>query len=104
MINEDAIAAVFNGLGLHAVEPSKRIKQLEEAVNQLLLADFNKLVSILYRMDISESKLKQLLHDRPSEDAAAIIAELMIERQAEKIKSRRQFSRSGDDIDENEKW
>jgi len=78
--------------------------QLEEKINGLLVGDFDRLISILYRMDVSESKLKQLLKENQAEDAAKIIALLMIERQAEKIKSRQQFSQRDNDIDENEKW
>ncbi len=66
--------------------------------------DFQKLVSILYRMDVSETKLKQLLTDNPGADAGIIIADLMIERQAEKIKSREQYSKRDENISDDEKW
>ena len=74
-------------------------------INPLISNNFNKLISILYRLDINESKLKQLLNDNPAEDAGMIIADLIIERQMEKIKSRKQFNKKGENnIDENEKW
>lgn len=78
--------------------------QLAEKINSLLIGDFDKLISILYRMDVSESKLKQLLKESPARDAAMIIADLMIERQVQKIKSRQQFSQRDNNIDEDEKW
>src|SRR5687768_7340636 len=77
---------------------------LAERINELVNADFQKLVSILYRMDVSESKLKQLLTDNHGTDAGLIIADLMIERQDEKIKSRQQFSKRDENINDDEKW
>lgn len=57
-------------------------------------------------MDINEAKLRQLLHDNPAEDAGMIIADLIIERQMQKLKSKKENKGdnfiSGDDI--NEKW
>ena len=61
-------------------------------------------MGILYRIDVNERKLKYLLQENVGEDAAFIIADLIIERQIEKIKSRQQFSRRDDNISEEEKW
>ena len=72
-------------------------------INPLISQNFNKLISILYRMDINESKLMQLLHDNPAEDAGMIIADLIIERQAEKIKSQKE-NKSNNIIPEDDKW
>ncbi len=78
--------------------------ELSNKVNDLIQTDFQKLVSFLYRIDVSEPRLKNLLKENPGEDAGKIIAELIIERQLQKIKSRQQFSQRGKNIDENEKW
>ena len=106
MNNDAAIesAAGEMGLILTKQDPSGWIEELVLKINSLLTQDFDKLISILYRMDVSEIKLRQLLNDNPAEDAAKLIAELMIERQAEKIRSRQQFSKRDNDIDEKEKW
>ena len=77
---------------------------LAEKINELINKDFQKLVSILYRMDVSESKLKQLLADNTGTDAGLIIADLMIERQEEKIKARQQFNKRDENISDDEKW
>jgi len=77
---------------------------LADRINDLVNNDFQKLVSILYRMDVNETKLKQLLKDNPGTDAGMIIADLMIERQAEKIKSREQYSKRDENIHDDEKW
>lgn len=105
MEKETAIQLVAKevDLVLRGNEHALWLEELAEKINALLLADFGKLINILYRMDVSEAKLKQLLKDNPNEDAGKIIALLMIERQAEKIKSREQFGKR-DDVSEDEKW
>jgi len=71
-------------------------------INHLIDHDFEKLIRILYRMDVSEKMLKQNLHEQ-KENAAEVIAGMMIERQLQKIRSRARF-KDNDDIPENEKW
>jgi hypothetical protein len=77
--------------------------QLREAISHLLLHDFSKLVYVLYRVDVSEKKLQRLLQQYPQADAAEIIADMLIERQLEKVKSREQFKRDRD-IPEEDRW
>ena len=75
------------------------LSQVREKVNELIEHDFGKLVNILYRIDVSEQKLKQLLRSNGDNDAAAMIAALIIERQMEKMKSRKDtkhFYKPGD--------
>ena len=79
-------------------------QQLTAEVNRLIQTDFNRLISSLYRLDVSEAKLKYLLQQNPAEDAAHIITDLIIERQLQKIKSRRAFSRRDDNISEEDRW
>jgi len=57
---------------------------------------------ILYRVDVSEKTLKINLH-KQERDPGIIIAEMIIERQLQKNKTRNQF-KTNDDIPENEKW
>ena len=78
-------------------------EQLSSHINFLIQSDFQKLVSILYRVDVSESKLKHLLNENPNYDASNIIADLILERQLQKIKSRQQHPKD-EDISEDEKW
>jgi hypothetical protein len=79
-------------------------KVLVEKINDLINNDFQKLVSILYRMDVSEIKLKQLLTENTGTNAGIIIANLMIERQEQKIISRQQFRKKDENISDDEKW
>ena len=78
-------------------------KKLVEYINELLLHDFNKLIQLLYRVDVNENKLKNLLKANPQTDAADLIAELLIQRQIEKIKTKQAFKKN-DNISEEEKW
>lgn len=78
--------------------------QLAAYINNLIQNDFDRLVSYLYRIDVNEQKLKALLQQNPSEDAGNIIAELIIERQQQKIKTREQYSRRNNNFNEEEKW
>ena len=77
---------------------------LSDKMNELIKSDFNHLVQILYRIDVNEAKLKQVLKDNSNEDAGKIIAALIIERQQQKTKSRQQFSQQDDNFSEEEKW
>ncbi|MBK8522102.1 MAG: hypothetical protein IPL54_14950 [Chitinophagaceae bacterium] len=78
--------------------------ELAAYINNLIKNDFDKLVAYLYRIDVNEEKLKTLLQKNPDEDAGNIIAALIIERQQQKIKWRKQFSQQMGDPNEEEKW
>ena len=73
-------------------------------VNHLIQHDFQQLIFVLYRIDVSEQKLKLLLSQHPAEDAGKLIAAMIIERQMQKIETRQQYSKRGDDLTEEEKW
>src|SRR5258705_4170251 len=104
MKDEQILQEISKELGLIVKDHSISKQLLADKINELINNDFQKLVSILYRMDVSEPKLKQLLNENHGTNAALIIADLMIERQAEKIRSRQQFSQPDETISDNEKW
>jgi len=80
-------------------------QKLSAYLNNLINDDFEKLVQLLYRLDIDETKLKRTLQDHPQHHAGELIADMIIERQLQKIKSRKEFNqRDNNNIDENEKW
>ena len=87
-------------LGLREEDLERR---LSAYINDLINTDFQKLVYYLYRIDVSEAKLTGLLKEYPQERAGDIIAALIIERQAEKIKSRKDFKRDHPG-GEDERW
>ena len=76
---------------------------LTERFNDLINTDFNHLVQLLYRIDINEEKLKQVLKQIEGQDTAALLADLTIERQLQKIRSREDY-RKDEDISDDEKW
>ena len=73
-------------------------------INYLITNDFEKLVFVLYRIDVAENKIKALLEFGTETDAGVLIGDAIIERQMEKIRSRRTFKRRDEDIDETERW
>jgi hypothetical protein len=78
-------------------------QELSVLIGDLIVSDFNRLVQILYRLDIDERRLKSLIKEHPDADSAKIIASMIIERQVQKIHSRKQNPAS-DDIPDDEKW
>jgi hypothetical protein len=64
-------------------------------INDCIQNDFNKLVQLLYRIDVSEEKLKYILQLNPNEDAAKLIAAVIIERLAATKAARASFSKTG---------
>jgi len=84
------------------LQKEKLRRQLVEAINHLLVNDFASVVQLLYRVDVSEKKLKQLLKEQPQTDAAVLVVGLLIQRQEEKIKTRNSFPTGN--ASEDEKW
>jgi len=58
---------------------------LTREITKLIEHDFEKLVYYLYRIDVHEDKMRRLLEKSNGENAASLIAELIIERQLQKI-------------------
>jgi hypothetical protein len=92
---------------INTIDPLKVDGPFTEAlaakINEMILTDFPRLVQLLYRIDISEKKLREHIQGRTQEETARAIASLIIERQLEKARLRKQY-RAGNDIAEDEKW
>lgn len=78
-------------------------EELSNEINQLIVHDFTALVQILYRLDVSEAKLKMVLSENPKEDAGRLIAALIIERQKKREEVRKQFP-TQENIPEEDRW
>ena len=99
MENNKALINIITNLQITeeetALEKSNReqFKVVVDFIDDLIQNDFNRLLSILYRVDISEEKLKLKLaeHKNRNIPSAEIIANLLIEREEEKIKSREKY-------------
>lgn len=98
----DKIATVANSID---EVPGEEIReQLISLINELVNKDFASLLQLLYRIDVDEKKIRLLIQKNPTEDAASIIADLIIERQLQKIESRKHFKENNDRDCEEERW
>lgn len=78
-------------------------QKLAAYINDLIGRDFEKLVFLLYRIDVNEARMRALLQHREGEDSGLLIADLIIDRQLQKIRSRKASQEKGNIPDE-EKW
>lgn len=79
-------------------------QQLAAYFNELIQADFSRLVSLLYRVDVDETKLRRRLAEFPDTDAGLVLADLFIERQVQKIQTRQSFQPGSSHDSEEERW
>ncbi len=80
-------------------------KFIIQKINYWILNDFDHLMYILYRIDVHEDKVRKLLKEHKGENAAEIIADLIIDRQKQKIETRKMFHfDKPSDISEEELW
>ena len=71
------------------------IAALANYLNDLILNDFEKLIFILYKVDVDEKRLKNILTTNLQTDAGELLARLVVERQIQKINSRKASETSG---------
>lgn len=75
------------------INEDEKFEMLASHLDALIQSDFNALIHILYRIDVSETKLNEALSQNKNELAGRIIAKLLIERELEKIKLRAKYSK-----------
>lgn len=80
------------------------LDRLASFINDLIQHRFDQLVQLLYRIDVSEKKLRSLLQEHPDTDAGRVIAALILERQLQKIKTRTNSANNPSEISDEEKW
>lgn len=105
MSSPENIHDVLHRLGreMEAFKREDLRQQLRTYINHLILHDFDRLVQILYQVDVEEKKLKELLAAEPSKNAATLITDLIIQRQEQKRAALE--SQSAPDVnDDEEKW
>ena len=64
---------------------------LKEKMKDMLDKNYNLLINTLYRIDISEKKLTELFSSKNKESIPQKLADLIIERQIEKIHFRKRY-------------
>ena len=99
LLNKELSLELSDKLSINELE-----QQLTNHINHLINTDFEKLVYYLYRIDVNETKMKQLLQQQGGENAAQLIAQLIIDRQLQKIKSRAEHTPPATDEDDAERW
>ncbi len=79
------------------------VEDLVKAIENLVNTDLEKLLFLLYRVDVSEQRIKALLDNAHTTNAAELIAQAIIERFEEKKVSREKYKQTGEISDE-DKW
>lgn len=64
---------------------------LIERIGELIDRNFEQLLRVLYLIDVDERKVRTLVAEHGGQDAPAVIADLILQRQMEKIRSRQKF-------------
>ncbi|MEO6894720.1 MAG: hypothetical protein ABI136_06750 [Ginsengibacter sp.] len=98
----DEIISVSNSLEDNSTKETRN--KLIDLINKLINKDFEALIQLLYRVDVNEKKIRAYLNENSNEDSAAIIADLIIERQLQKIESRKKYSSKNDNHSNEERW
>jgi hypothetical protein len=75
----------------HISEEALRQKMVH-AFTYLLDNDISRMMNILYRADVDEDKLKELLISASELPSAEVIADAYIERQKQKVETRKKYS------------
>ena len=98
----DKIVEITNSLQPNSQNEIR--EKLLVLINELINKDFHALIQLLYRIDVNEKKIRLYLNEKPNEDAASVLADLIIERQLQKIESRKKFRSKNNNESDEEKW
>lgn len=66
--------------------------QISPPIAKLIDGNYKKLLNLLYRIDVNESKLSTLVNDSTVSSLSEAIADLVIKRELQKIVIRRHYS------------
>jgi len=65
---------------------------LTEKLSDLMAKNFDEMLKILYQIDINEIKVRDVIHSN-NNYKASLLADLIIERQLQKVKTREKYKR-----------
>ncbi len=77
---------------------------LENAIAYLLANNFQQLVQILYRIDVSETKMKEQLANHQGVRTETIVAQMIVDRMLQSLQSRKNQPPQHKPVDDEEKW
>lgn len=73
-------------------DEEQAVKIIAKAVGELLDRDLEKLLQICYRIDLSEKRLKEILHESAPDQVAEDLARALWERQKQKAEIWKRYS------------
>ncbi len=82
----------FSGSGYNAYE--ELFEQIEPHINELLVANQQKFMCILYRIDVSDVQIKNAVAENSSEPFSSIITDLILKRELQKVVIRNYYKNS----------
>jgi hypothetical protein len=95
-ISEETYALVLKDFQLPDIvddfSEEKAVEVLTKAISQLMDRNLEKLLQVCYRVDLSEMKLKQILHESEPDRVASDLARALWERQKQKVEIRKKYS------------
>ncbi len=92
-IRKDLAAAEFPDANLSHPDPLAELhRNLTRWVSHMLDHDFGTLLNALYRIDLPEEKVKQVLAVAPPESLATDLAQMILHRQLQKAELRQRYS------------
>lgn len=68
-------------------------EQIEPHINQLLHSNRSKFMGILYRIDLSDEQIKKAVENNSSASFSAIISDLIIKRELQKVVIKNQYKK-----------
>jgi hypothetical protein len=98
----DKIISAANAI--EQISSEKTREELIFLINELINEDFQSLIQLLYRIDVNEKKIRLYLEENSDKDAASVLADLIIERQLQKIESRKKYTYKNNADGHDEKW
>lgn len=72
-------------------------KRLQNFIQDMLDSNFEKLTNLMYRHDVTEDKFHEALERGPIEEQAGRLADLVIERELEKVATRKAYRKYKND-------
>jgi hypothetical protein len=103
----ETISKDFDKAGISSIITSESFDDLEQLkkyltskIKELLDTNYEKLLNILYRIDVNEGKLNELFGSKNRDYIPESLAELIIERQLQKIKFRNAYRKKNKEISE----
>jgi hypothetical protein len=100
--NEQLVSLINKDLGsqeedmmipVSSIDRNMIREKLEILIIHLIENNFEKLCQAMYRLDVSETKFHQVMTERPFEEIPSSIADLVIEREMQKVRTRMMHKR-----------